>query len=54
MWERFAAGRDVEHWRSIHDQLNGLVPFDPLPVQPSFDDETLRAYVAQHGCGGCR
>jgi len=26
MWERHAAGHHVEHWRLIHDRLNGLAP----------------------------
>jgi hypothetical protein len=53
MWERFAAGRNVDHWRLIHDRLNGLAPMNPpQPRQPA-DDEALRAYMAQHGCGGC-
>jgi hypothetical protein len=50
MWERYAAGRDVEHWRKIHDRLN-----DPdQTVQPAPEpDAALRAYIAAHGCGGC-
>ena len=34
MLERFAAGRDVEHWTRIHDQLNGIAPsYPPLLEQ---------------------
>jgi hypothetical protein len=36
MWERFAAGRDVEHWRAIHDGLNGLAAVPPaFAARPS-------------------
>lgn len=52
MRERFAAGRDVAHWRRIHDQLNGLIPTEPVQTV-SAEDRSLQAYIARHGCGGC-
>jgi hypothetical protein len=33
MVERYAAGRDVEHWVRIHDQLNGLAPSQAAVIQ---------------------
>jgi hypothetical protein len=47
MIAQFLAGRNVEHWRRIHDQ-----PVSPTPT-PTPEDEQLRTYVAQHPCGGC-
>ncbi len=51
MVERFAAGRDVDHWRATHDRINGLAPMNPAP--PSPEDRALREYMQRHGCGGC-
>ena len=52
MYERYAAGRDVEHWRLIHDRLNGLVPMQAPPqIAPlSDEDMKLREHIAKHGC----
>src|SRR5208282_3776366 len=34
MLERFAAGRDREHWRAVHDRMNGITPsYPPLLEQ---------------------
>jgi hypothetical protein len=40
MWERYAEGRDVGHWKRIHDQVNGLVMM-PAPVAASAPDPWL-------------
>jgi hypothetical protein len=49
LWERYAAGRDVEHWLRIHDRLNGL------PVAQSPPDPWLAVIRAcpDHNPGCC-
>jgi hypothetical protein len=53
MVAEFLAGRNVEHWRRIHDgQVTRFVanPDEPAEVLGS---EALRAYLTEHPCGGC-
>jgi hypothetical protein len=55
MIERFTAGRDVEHWRRIHDRMNGMAPtVIVVPQAPSPPDPWLPLIRAcddyQPGC----
>jgi hypothetical protein len=54
MVERYAAGRDVEHWVRIHDQLNGLAPSQAAVIQSPPDPwlAVIRA-CPDHNPGCC-
>lgn len=34
MWVRWLSGRDRDHWRRVHDRLNGVVAPDQLVPPP--------------------
>lgn len=52
MWGQYAAGSNVEHWRRIHDKLNGLAPMNPWKApEVSEEDRQLREHLGEHG--GC-
>jgi hypothetical protein len=46
MWARLREGRDLAHWRRIHDQRNGL---SVEPAHPSFGSMAMSAVQAAVG-----
>lgn len=51
MWERFAAGVNVDHWRTVHDRLNGMAPMQPYEAKP--DPELAQIMACPDYNPGC-
>jgi hypothetical protein len=57
MIAEFLAGRNVEHWRRIHDgqatRFDGRRDHANEDAAEVLGSEALRTYLADHPCGGC-